>query len=161
MNRLICLLLLVLSALSSAHDALPNAHWCEGPRQRPVAVSTVTLTPTQIRDYLRELLDPELARTGPVCRGASLRDCGDHPDDWTAALGLARNACGAMQIGRIVPGSDLNTMAPVVTQPSHFYTGLSTQLGVNTHHQDYSAAQGLSASCMRCEALPQQINPPQ
>lgn len=161
MNRLICLLLLVLSALSRAHDALPNAHWCEGPRQHAVLVSTLTLTPNQIRDYLRELEANTLARTGQICgRGVSLRDCGDHPDDWTAALGLAGNGCAAMQTGRIVPGNDLNTVIPIVTHPAHFYTGLSTQNGLNTHHQDYSAAQGLAASCMRCEATPAQTIPP-
>lgn len=159
MNRLICFALLALSTLSNAHDALPNARWCEGPRQHAVLISTLTLTPSQIREHLRELLASVVAGTGPICRGLALKDCGDHPDDWTAALSLAGNGCMAMQNGRITPGSDLNTVVPIVTQPTHFYTGLSTLAGVNTHHQDYNANQGLAASCMRCELKIQNSEP--
>lgn len=158
MNRLFILPLLAFTALSSAHDALPHANWCTGSRQHPVLVSSVTLTPQEITDYRNTQQSSPPAPTGQLCgRGPTLRDCGDHPDDWTTALELAGNHCAVMEAGRIVPGSDLYTVVALVTHPSYFYTGLSSLVGQNTHHEDYSAALGLRASCMRCEPRVQHV----
>ncbi len=153
MKRILALALFALCTQSGAHDALPSSTWCTQPNQNPVLVATVSLTPEAILDNLQTLLSPPAPGSQICGRAPALRDCGDHPDDWTAALSLATNQCSVHAIGQLTPGSDTNTVIAIVTQPAHFYTGLSTLSSTqNTHHEDYSAAQGLSASCMRCVA---------
>lgn len=158
MKRILALALITLSTLGGAHDALPSSAWCTQANQNPVLVSTISLTPEEIRDNLQALLSPPAPGYQVCGRAPALRDCGDHPDDWTSALSLATNQCSVYAIGPVTPGNDTNTVIAVVTQPAHFYTGLSTlSLTQNTHHEDYSADQGLSASCMRCVArIPRQ-----
>jgi hypothetical protein len=130
--------LILASAPTTAHNELPTQNWCiEG---EVVAVAEFEFFPRllmQQRDELRSAL------TAAINEDPSLRDCGVFDDDYDIGRTSAVAHCSqyATSDGS---GSDIGTVLPLVSTPQTYLS--------KDHHDVYSLTQGLSGTCVRCEA---------
>ena len=132
--RSIPMCLMLVSGACLAHGELPDSRWCEGGRMTVVA--TIVLHGPALADQRTQCLASSAS-------GAPRRECGQFDDDYGFVREKALAQCNASGPGHRGGGSISVIFVP--DAPASF---LSPE-----HHAEYSAGEGVSGSCVRCDSM--------
>lgn len=117
-----------------AHSELPSPEWCAD--GRPIVVTSFQLLPS-----LQET--PAPLRNEQCGTGGGSRECGQFDDDYSDAMKSAQQMCRLHARQR--PVGDIGSMIFIADAPASFLH--------EDHHRLYSVSQGLSGTCVRCDAV--------
>lgn len=118
-----------------AHDYYPNSDaWCAG--GQIVTVGPFDLSGDTVGAFAASQACPT---------GIREKDCGVFDDDYHAALTLATAQCTSLA-GTVLGIDRVLSVTLLVEHPSSFLS--------DTHHQHYSAGQGVRGQCRACRIGP-------
>lgn len=113
-----------------AHDDVPNPVWCAGGTMLEVGSFSFDQS--------------VLAPSPEVCGAVINKNCGQFDDDYARSFETTNDYCHGYSRARVageIP--DAGTVMVLVTSPDSFLS--------QTHHADYSVAEGVEGVCLRCE----------
>jgi hypothetical protein len=126
--------LLLFTAESPAHNALPSVQWCSS--GTPVPVAEFKFYPAMLIQQRDAELD-----AAALAGEDGVFDHGVFDDDYDFGTKKAAAHCGQFQQQS---NGDIGSVLPLIESPQTF-------LGAD-HHSSYSLDQGLIGTCVRCES---------